>query len=144
VIEFRDSGLGALSIALEKASRSLDAEIAKAVTVELEKVPAAVQRSIHEKLPKRNGMADRFARNIRTRLQHRPGGASLSLVAPGRRERDLVTVDRGVIRHPVYGGKTWVAQVVTPYFWTAPVKESTAAIEAAVKHALDRVGRSVK
>jgi hypothetical protein len=145
VIEFRDSGLGDLAIRLEKASRSLDAEIATAVRVEMEKLPAAVQKSIHDKLPKRVGMADRFAKNIETRLNRRPGMASLSLVAPGRRERDLLTVDRGVVRHPVYGNrKAWVGQVVTPYFWSAPVKETTAAVEAAVKAALDRVGRHVK
>ena len=145
MIEFRDSGLGDLAIKLERASRALDAEIAESVRVEMEKLPPAIVKSIHEKLPKRGGLADRFAKNIETRLSRRPGSASFSLVAPGRRERDLVTVDRGVVRHMVYGNrKAWVSQVVKPYFWSEPVKEATAAVEAAVREALDRVGRRVK
>lgn len=145
MIEFRNSGLHSMAAKLEQASRDIEREIAKAVDVEMEKLEPAVRKSAMEKLPKRGGLNVAFAARVQMKITKRHGSASLSVVALGRRDRELRLVDSGVIRHPVYGNrKVWVHQVVTPYFWTAPVREATASVEAAVKAALERVGRGLK
>lgn len=104
----------------------------------------AVRQSAREKLPKRGGLADRVASQgyaVRTSAAGR--SAKVSVVGKGM--KGLGRIDRGQVRHPVFGGDTWVTQNVPPGFFTEPLERRVPnirdAIEGVIKdieHQIDR------
>ena len=61
------------------------------------------------------------------------------------RRRHIRTIDRGTLRHPVYGNRErWINQRVTPGFWSDPMYDSSdeafEQIQQAIRKAIQKVG----
>ncbi|HEX6968960.1 MAG TPA: hypothetical protein VF174_09160 [Micromonosporaceae bacterium] len=73
-----------------------------------EPLKPAIQRSAVQLLPKRGGYGELMSKSVRVRtaVRGRSGSASVTITvfADGRKERrDVARVNKGVLRHPVYG-----------------------------------------
>lgn len=106
-----------------------------------------IQASARRTLPKSGGLAERVASQVygvRTSLAS--SGGRVSLV--GRGMKELRDIDRGRLRHPVFGNRgVWRAQSVTPGFASQAavhrVPKIRLAIAVAMRHAAEEIGRSI-
>ena len=82
----------------------------------------AVRPSLATVLPRKGGLAAQMA----------AGRVSLRAAGAGRNPRvrivattphDLRSMDKGRLRHPVFGHKTWVQQVIEPGAFSKPIEE---------------------
>lgn len=82
----------------------------------------AIKRSALETLPARGGL-NRWAATT-PGVSASLGGRSPSVrITQRKRGHDIAAIDTGEIRHPLYGRRTtWVAQDITPGFFTKPVE----------------------
>lgn len=82
-----------------------------------------VVTEIHAKLPQRGGLARTMAKAIRVRVRQDLGlttaGLTIATTAKGRNQlRHIGSINRGILRHPIYGRRTaWVTQRVPSEFW---------------------------
>jgi hypothetical protein len=144
------SQFGALAKSLKAAGeKGLQRELNKAVRNAVAPLKAAVQESARTTLPRHGGLADRVAAAAvpRSRRQNSSKGVGLRVTATGRKGmKNLQALDAGKVRHPVYGRDAWVAQSVTPGFWSKPLEElapkARAELEAAMQRIANQVGRS--
>lgn len=78
-----------------------------------------------DKLPQAGGFADEVRTTkigVRTRTQGKSAGVRLHAKLPGR---DLRNIDRGRLRHPVFGNRSnWVTQSVVPRTFSEPFEDS--------------------
>lgn len=111
---------------LERLGRDLKAAGDKDLRKELLKagreigkpIKAEIAASALATLPRRGGLAAVIARarvRVSTRLSGRNVGVSIIGKLAGH---DVKGIDEGLVRHPVYGRGTWVAQRITPGYWT--------------------------
>lgn len=81
-----------------------------------------------------------------TSLRGATAGLRLTGTAKGvRRRRHIGTIDRGILRHPVYGNPdAWVNQRVRPGFWRDPIideaDEAREQIQQAIRKAIKKAG----
>lgn len=74
-----------------------------------------------KRLPRRGGLAAKVAKS---RLStHRQGGRNPGLVIRAKGMPQLPQIDKGVVRHPVYGRGQWVTQQVQGGWFTEPMIE---------------------
>lgn len=100
-----------------------------------------VRQSAYRTLPKRGGLAERVGKQaygIRTLL----GGAGASVRLAGRGMKELRDIDRGRLRHPVWGNRdVWVGQQVTPGFFSNAVERRAPGIRKEIEQAMTDVAR---
>lgn len=81
-----------------------------------------------------------------TSLRGSTAGLRLTGTAKGvTRRRHIGTIDRGTLRHPVYGNReVWVNQRVRPGFWRDPIideaGEAREQIQQAIRKAIQKAG----
>jgi hypothetical protein len=142
-------GPGDQLLALERklerlAGGELKRTVMDAIAKEIEPLPDAVRKSALDILPKRGGLNRVVAGQVVTE-QKTPNSVKVFMVGK-KRMRELLRLDRGLVRHPVYAdpAKTrkqwkWVNQAVPQRFWSRPVKQREDAIKAAVRAAVDEL-----
>ncbi len=98
-------------------------------------------------------LPDRYADELyvwmRIRAKRRATGraAGVRLVATakppkGGKERDLRSLNRGRLRHPLYGNrKYWYNQPVTPGFWDKPLEDNSERIREELINLIDDIGK---
>lgn len=110
----------------------------------------AVQTQARAKLPKSGGLAEVMARAIRMRVKTDTGfttaGVTLVTSASGRsRLRHIDAINRGTLRHPVYGRRgAWVTQRVPVGFWDAAMDETSDRAHQYVREVLAETARTLK
>jgi hypothetical protein len=136
--------LAALSKALKDAGeKDLQRELSKAITAAVKPVKPAVQKSARRILPKRGGLAARVAKaSITTRKRSGPRIAGVRVVATSR--DSLRQIDRGFIRHPVFGNRErWVTQRVQPGWFTEPTEAMRDDVQRALIKAMNDVAKKL-
>jgi hypothetical protein len=146
---------------LASLARDLKAAGEKGLTKELR---AGLQRSTRplkeaaragalEYLPASGGLADEVAASkLTSRASLLGRNPSLKIVAAGRpnaegRKHDLDAMDRGRLRHPLYGRRhaRWYTQLVRPGWFSESLQKRAPAvrqeIEKAVGQIVDKLGR---
>lgn len=100
-------------------------------------------RSATSRLPQSGGLAGLVAgQKFAVRTSLALGGGSVKIVGQGMKE--LGDLDRGILRHPVYGDRSnWVVQSVEPGFFTDPIKAALPEIANDIKDAVDDVSRQI-
>jgi hypothetical protein len=133
--------LASLSKALKVAGeKELQQELSKSITHAMVPLRAAAKTSALTTLPRRGGLNRRVARSsMRTRRSQR--GIRLE----AKNEYALGQLDRGRVRHPVFGNrKVWVTQRVPPDWWTRPTDEAAPGVRAAISAAMDVVAAKIE
>jgi len=94
-------------------------------------------------LPHRGGYAPILARAVKvsTRIASREGSVALVIYARGKAEdRDLVALDRGILRHPLWGRrKHWYTTSVRPGLVSRPVGKLSDRLTRDVAAAVDEL-----
>lgn len=108
----------------------------------------AVRAHVEQYLP--SGYAPIIAAGLTvvptTSLRGATAGLRLTGTAKGvKRRRHIGTIDRGTLRHPVYGNPdVWVDQRVRPGFWRDPIideaDEAQKQIREAIRKAIQKAG----
>ncbi len=88
--------------------KDLSREMGKALNQATQVVRVAIAEEADEVMPSEGGYRSLFSRSLRHRVSRRNGGQSAQLIlatyADGTSERrDIKALNRGVLRHPVYG-----------------------------------------
>lgn len=100
---------------------------------------AAAAAGAASRLPRGGHLNDRVARSKFTaRTRTTPRTAGVRIVGAGN--LDLRSLDRGRVRHPVFGHrKTWVNQHVTPGWFTDAMQKGSPIVRAEIGRVLDDV-----
>lgn len=129
-----------------------DRDLRKQVGASLRKVAKPIGQRVLERgarvMPHKGGLSERIARGkigVRSGLTGRSASVSLMLKAGGY---DLKPLDRGDLRHPVFGlKKTWVRQSVPPLAFTGAFEleapEARRAVLKAMETTLDDAARGL-
>lgn len=117
----------------------------------------AAKEHAREILPKRGGLnhiVDTARVGVRTTTSGRYTGVSITMrknKSGSSKQRDLVNLDAGSLRHPVFGRPdrtrkqwTWVNQKVPAGFWTTPMRAQAPAAQRALMPVLDEVIKQVE
>lgn len=122
--------------------KELRKELKKAFQKAIRQTKLDIKASGVQKMPHEGGMNRRFRTGVgsKTRLTGRNVGVRIVQ----RNGFDLPSIDKGWIRHPVFGNrKRWVAQKVTPHYFTEPIEEDQDEIHLELFAAMDRIAEKI-
>jgi len=126
---------GVLARHLKQAgSGGLRKELLAALNQSTKPLKQAAKASAASRLPHRGGLAARVARS---RLSTRTRGLGIRIEAKGMDQ--LALIDRGIVRHPVYGRPPFVAQSITSLWFTAPMQAGAPLVREELVQAIRRV-----
>lgn len=110
-----------------------------------------VQAAVEAKMPKGGGYAGVLAKAIRVRTRTDLGfttaGVVLATYADGKgARRDVSSLNRGILRHPVYGRRrgVWIAQRVPAEFWDDAMDATSDDAQQRVREVLDKTIERLK
>lgn len=135
--------LAELGAKLKKLERGdLRRELLKSIRTAAKPLAEAARTSALGTLPKEGGLNERVASSkITSRTSLSTRSARVRLVSSMGRRR-LRDIDRGRLRHPVFGNRdVWVTQQVTPGWWTKPMEDGAPAVRKAIVRTVDDIGR---
>lgn len=105
---------------------------------------AAVRANARSTLPRRGGLAELVAKSkigTRTRLT----GQHVGVEIKGTGKIDVAEINRGVVRHPVFGNKkVWAQQKVPAGWFTKPVTDDLPRIHASLERVMAEVARKIE
>ena len=129
--------------------RTKDKELRKALYAGINRsvkpLTAAVKEAIPEFLPRR--YAIELGKSLRVRARTRAGrNPSIYLVGKAKtkrgKERDLASLNRGRLRHPLYGDRRhWFNQPVPPNWWDDPLLQDAEMVRDQIEAVIEDVGR---
>lgn len=138
-------------------------ELLRGIRVAVRPLPIAIKAAARSDLPQGGGLADEMGRaaiSSRTRTaSSKHGDAGVRLIGQKEREAsksarkgkkgkekppsrfiDIRALDRGEIRHPLFGNrKHWYSQQIKPGFWTDTINERADDVERDLVQSLDNV-----
>lgn len=102
----------------------------------------AARVSAASTLPRRGGLGAWVA-SAKVTGANRVAGRNVGVRISGKSKgHDLESIDRGLVRHPVFGRpQSWVAQRVRPGWWSQPMVEGGDEVRREVLNVLDDVTR---
>lgn len=104
----------------------------------------AARQSALDNLPQRGGLAQQVAEThfaVRTRTSG--GNPGVRIVGPSTRH--LKDMDRGKLRHPVFGhDDRWVTQAIKPGWWTDALNAHAPEVRVALIAVLDETARRIE
>lgn len=132
----------------EASSTDLRRELDKGLVAAVKPLAKDVHAGVGRYIP--SGFAPTLERDLRVSayLRVRAGRVTVRASARGRKAlRDLSRMDRGVLRHPVFGNRDhWVAQAIKPGFFSTPSRrlrgDVTAEASAALGRIAERIGKA--
>lgn len=127
----------------QAAEAGLRRELQKAITDATRDIPAKVRAELKPRLPDRY-VAEDLGPDLRITVSRRYGskdpGVTVRAATTGGKRRMLWALDRGVIRHPLFGDRQrWYGQAVTRGFFSDPVRAAGVKAREQIQAALDRV-----
>lgn len=126
----------------EAASSSLRRELDQALTRAVRDLPQALRASAVSTLPRRGGLGELTARTP-IKISHITSGSSVSVRVTASSRRGLsdpARLDRGSVRHPLFGRRSrWYTETVSPGWWTKPIEAVTTKARSEIEQAMDTV-----
>jgi len=97
-------------------------------------------------LPFRGGLAEEVADGMRFKTKIRTGGKSVGVrIVASLPGHDLSAMNRGRLRHPVYGNRrNWVNQQIRPNWWDDSGLVAAPAVRAELVKAIDEVAAKLE
>jgi hypothetical protein len=107
------------------------------------KILPDIPQSAYRTLPRRGGLADRVARQkfaLRTSLSG--SSASVRIGATGMKE--LRDINRGRLRHPLFGNRDhWYQQQIEPGFFDEPIERRAPDVRREIQQVMNDVARKI-
>jgi len=146
VIEVRGADqLGDLSRRLKAAGdKGMQRELYAAINRATKPMKEAVKRSAATELPRRGGLAETVAGGkFRTQRRTSKKASGVRIVATGK--LDIRGMDRGRLRHPVFGNRSvWVTQQIAAGWWTRPLEHAAPAVRVDLEKAMDVIAKKIE
>jgi hypothetical protein len=136
--------LAKIAGAVQRFAPDLRKELLREIRTGVKPILEEIRDEAEETLPRRGGLADLVAGakyGVRTRTFGKEAGVRVEGRLPGH---DINSVDRGSLRHPVFGRKSWVQQPVRPGFFSRPPEAAKPALQAVVLKAMDTVADNIR
>lgn len=136
--------LAALSKRLrDSGERDLKREFNRSLR-DASKKPISRAKSNASRLPHKGGLAEKVAKS-RITQKNRLSARNPTLAIQATNDVNLWRLDRGRIRHPVYGDRDkWVTQDVPSGWWSDAMKESEPEVRRGLAKTLDRIQRKLE
>jgi hypothetical protein len=111
-------------------AKDLRRELVKGLNRSTKPLRKAAKDSAKARLPRAGGLGRRVARTrMTTRTRLKPTSVSVDIQAKPGAVADPLRVDRGRIRHPVWGRGPWVLQDVPKGWFTKPMEEGEPVVQ---------------
>lgn len=140
--------LDVLAKALKQyGDKGLEKELYSSINRSVKPLVTDVKRATPRYLPRRYALE--LAKSLRvtvTRRQGRVTGVRLIGTAktPEGKKRDLASLNRGRLRHPLYGNrKHWYDQQVSPNWWDDPLIKGATKVRKEIVKSLDDVAKKL-
>jgi hypothetical protein len=128
-----------------EAGKGARKELYKAIQRGTKQLKKDVQANALAELPHRGGLAATVASSkLATKTRGGGQGVGVKIVATGKKVSDLKSMDKGKLRHPVYGRGAWVMQSVPPGWFTKPLEEGADVVRKELLRAMDDVIRAIE
>jgi hypothetical protein len=151
VPDMRVSGadeLNRLSRKLKGADKSLRKELYSGLQRATKPIRADVQRSLATRLPEHGGLARKMSRarvTAKIRTANRNTRLTVQVSSPRGEDFDVQAMDRGRLRHPVFGRRgQWVTQQIHPGAVSDPLEAGAPYARREAAEALARVARQLE
>lgn len=139
---------GILAKALRQVGdKDLRTELYRGINRAVKPLTESVKVETKNYLPRR--YAFELAKSLKVRARRRAGrDPAIYLVGraktPRGKERDLASLNRGRLRHPLYGNRRyWFDQEVSPNWWDDPLLEGADQVREEIVGVLDEVVQKV-
>lgn len=127
----------------ELGDKELRSELYRGLNRAMKKPKADVRKSATDVLPRRGGLNTRIAKS-KLATKRRTGTRTAGIRLVGTSGYDIGAVNRGRLRHPVYGNRhIWVTQTVTPGWWSKPLEASAPQIRKELVEVMDDLAHKV-
>ncbi len=133
---------------LAGAPKELQANVRKRMRGALNPLKQEIPAAALARLPHSGGYAALLSKATKVEIRittARSVKADVKVSASGKREgRDVPAVNRGVLRHPVFGDRSrWVRQAVKPQFVDDPVAKAADRVAEAVRDSRDDLAEHI-
>jgi hypothetical protein len=134
----------ARELAKQSDGRELKKDLLRKIRTAALPLRAEVRANLAANLPKRGGL-NRDEARARIGLRNRTTGKSAGVrLQVARKGRDLQRLDRGIVRHPLFGDRRhWYSQHVSPRLISDPVVAARPRIRRAVIAAMDDIAKQI-
>ena len=139
---------GRLARALKQVGdKELRTELYRGINRSVKPLTEAVKKETSSYFPRR--YAFELAKTLRVRATRRAGrNPSIRLrgtaKTPRGKERDLASLNRGRLRHPLYGNRGfWYDQEVPPNWWDDPLLEGVDQVREEIVNVIDDIGKAL-
>lgn len=136
--------LGAVSQALKGAPKELRRELFRAINTSTKPLRQQTRDNILAVLPKRGGAAQAVHADTKIGARRRGRGGTVGLRIEARSKRDVRGMNRGRLRHPVYGHRDrWVTQSIPPRWFDEPLEQGAPQVRAELLAGLNRLAGKI-
>ena len=119
-------------------ARGFRKELQKALRDAAKPLVNDVKRSIRANLPRKGGLAEHVIRTrigVRTRLSMSTAGVR---IAASSKDYNLRTMDRGIVRHPLFGNRNhWYSQRIPIGWWSKPLESGAPEVREQLVRTID-------
>lgn len=133
-----------LGLSLKQAGNSdLRKDMLRGLRVAAKPLLEDVKDSARDTLPKAGGLNEFVATgkySVRNKLAGRNAGVRLVGTKSGH---DIAAIDRGKVRHPVFGHAVWATQDVTPGFWEKPLLAGRPKVQFELLRVMDEINYKI-
>ncbi|MQB00553.1 MAG: hypothetical protein GEU78_09720 [Actinobacteria bacterium] len=140
--------LAKIGPALRAAPKDIRREFFVGVARAVKPLTASVIRSAPQFLP--SGFAGEFASSLKTSTRRRMGSSpSVTLVGKAKsrrgKARQLAALNKGQLRHPVYGRPPWVTQTagMRPGVWDKPLRDNVDEVREELLKVFEEVAEKI-
>lgn len=132
----------------EVGDKGLRKELYRGLQRATKPIRADVQRSLATRLPERGGLARKMSRarvTSKIRTANRNTRLTIQVSSPRGEDFDVQAMDRGRLRHPVFGRRgKWVTQQIPPGAVSEPLEAGADTARTEATAALSRVARQLE
>lgn len=128
----------------EAGDKDLQRELYRGISRAVKPIRADIQESALATLPHRGGLGALIAKS-KIRVQRRTGGATVGIRMIGSSDHDIAAMNRGIVRHPLFGNKKrWYRQAVVPRWWDKPTEEAGPTAREEIVKVMEDVKRKIE
>jgi hypothetical protein len=126
----------------EAGNKDLRAELYKGINRSVRPLRQAVKAEIPRRLPRRYGAV--LARDLSVRTRRRPMRDPAIYLLGTAKNRDVRSLNRGRLRHPLFGNREhWFDQRVSSRWWEDPLSREAPAVRQELVRVMDEVAQKI-
>lgn len=129
---------------LRGADKALRKELLKGIRGAAKPLNVAARSNALAVLPKRGGL-NRLVARSRMSIQTKTARNSVGVRLKATNTHDIRSMDRGRLRHPVWGNRErWVNQAIKPGWYTDPLKEGRPVVQPKIIEAMRHTAAQIE